>query len=298
MEEKPPPDRKVEVIDNRHVEFDTSPELSIIIPTFDANRSGFFENLLHDIAEQSYRDFEVIIVKGDNRQGRAINTGAGVARGKFLLTLDDDTRLMSKDSIQYLANVVKNDNKVGLAGGINIIPKDASSFTKRVMTEIPRRSTPDVKEITESDLAEHPLLMIRKDIFFKVGGENELIPRGLDPYLRMKFRHAGYKVVIVPLAYYAHLPPNTFKKLVMQFFRNGRLSAYCNKFFPEFVIETPAKHTNRFVEQRAFFYRAGRYVFNFISRAGKGHWIYISALSAYALGFLVGYCVIKDVKAS
>jgi hypothetical protein len=112
----------------------------------------------------------------------------------------------------------------------------------------------------------------------------------------MKFRHAGYKVVIVPMAYYAHLPPNTLKKLVLQFFRNGRLSAYCNKFFPEFAIETPAGHTNSFVEKRAFYYRTGRHAIKFIWRVGKGHWIYICALSAYAFGFLFGYCAKREAK--
>ena len=296
LDEKIPPNRTVEVIDNRNTKFNQPPGLSIIIPTLDGNRSGHFSKLIDDITKQSYRDLEVLVIKGDDRQGRAINTGAAIAHGKYLLTLDDDTKLVSQDTIQLLVNVLDNDNKIGLAGGINIIPQNASAFIKRVMREIPRRSTPHVEEITESDLAEHPLLMIRKDIFIKVGGENELIPRGLDPYLRQQFRNIGYKTVIVPLAYYSHLPPHTFKKLISQFFRNGKMAAYCNRYFPEFVIETPATHTSRFVEKRPLYYRAGRYAINFLLNAVRGHWIYISALSAYAIGFLMGYCGKKEVK--
>lgn len=181
------------------------------------------------------------------------------------------------------------DPKIGMAGGINTIPKSSTSFVQRVMQEIPRRSTPEVTEVTESDLAEHPLLMMRKDIFLEIGGENELLPRGLDPYLRMKFRHAGYKVVVVPQAYYSHLPPPTFKKLVKQFFRNGKQAAYCNKFFPQWLIETPNTHVNDFVEKRSFLYRVLRYALNLLMNLLRGRWIYISVYMAYALGFGWGY---------
>ena len=67
--------------------------LSVVIPTSDAHRGGYFRDLLVQIGRQDFRDFEVIAVRGDPRQGRAINVGAELARGKYLLTLDDDTAL-------------------------------------------------------------------------------------------------------------------------------------------------------------------------------------------------------------
>ena len=67
--------------------------LSVVIPTIDADRGGYFLKLLSQIGCQSLKDYEVIVVRGDPRQGRAINTAAALALGKYILTLDDDTSL-------------------------------------------------------------------------------------------------------------------------------------------------------------------------------------------------------------
>lgn len=288
-----PPGRKIEVMETKSNQLEGYPKVSVIIPTSDGYRNGLFPALLKQLFEQSFQNFEIIIIKGDSRQGRAINTGANMARGQYLLTLDDDSRLASKDAIIKLFEVMENDKAIGMSGGLNVIPADASSFIKRTMREIPRRASPPVNEVIESDLAEHGLLIIRKDIFIKVGGENELIPRGLDPYLRQKFRQEGYKVVVVPGAYYSHLTPPTFIKLIKQFLRNGKLAAFCNKFYPQWVIETPGSHIGDFTERRTLLYRAGRYALNIIKNMLRGRWIYISAYIAYAIGFVRGYFIKK-----
>ena len=274
--------------------FQNYPKVSVIIPTLDGHRNGHLPDLLEQLKKQTLQNFETIIIKGDRRQGRAINSGAEIARGKYLLTLDDDTRLMSSKTFERLLGVLENNQDIGMAGGINIIPENASLFVKKAMKELPRRSTPKVNEVIESDLAEHPLLLFRKDVFKSVGGENELLPRGLDPYLRSEFRKAGYKVVVVPKAYYSHLPPASLMELVRQFFRNGKMSAYCNKFFPQWLFETPDCHVNVFIEKRPFYFRTVRYIKNILLNCIKGHWIYLSAYLAYAFGFGWGYIRYKD----
>jgi GT2 family glycosyltransferase len=196
---------------------------------------------------------------------------------------------MSNEVIERLVKVMERDSSIGMAGGINIVPHDASTFIQKTMREIPRRLTPEVKQITDSDLAEHPLLLIRKDAFLKVGGENELIPRGLDPYLRSEFRKLRYRIVVVPQAFYSHLPPPTLIKLIRQFYRNGRQAAFLNKFYPQWVIETPEIHVNKFVEKRSFIYRAVRFFVNLIKKALKGQLIYLTVFNAYAIGFIYGY---------
>jgi glycosyltransferase involved in cell wall biosynthesis len=289
-----PPDREITRMETElrvHVGY---PKVSIIIPTSDAYRNGLFPALLRQLSDQGFQDFETIIIKGDSRQGRAINTGAAMARGRYLLTLDDDTHLVSKDAIEILCSILERYESIGMAGGINGIPADASAFVRRVMREIPRRSTPPVNEITDSDLAEHPLLIMRKDVFTEVGGENELIPRGLDPYLRREFRNAGYRVVVVPGVHYSHLPPDSLSSLIKQFYRNGRLAAFCNRFYPHWVFETPDTHRSEFLMQRPFRYRAARYLLNMLKRFCKGHLIYLTVSIAYAAGFIKGYMCYKD----
>jgi glycosyltransferase involved in cell wall biosynthesis len=196
----------------RHGPLDVPLILSVIIPTLDADRNGYLSRLLVQIEHQDLSQYELIVVKGDPRQGRAVNTGAAIARGTYLLTADDDTSFPDPRTFSKLVTVMEANPDIGLAGGNNIIPSDASPLIRRVMRQIPRRSWPPVSKLTDSDLAEHPCLMMRRAEFMAVGGENELIPRGLDPYLREEFRKTGKRVVVVPGVIYHHLPPDRLGK--------------------------------------------------------------------------------------
>ena len=146
--------------------------LSVIIPTIDANRDGYFLKLLSQIGCQEFGDFEVIVICGDPRQGRAINTAAVHARGKYIITLDDDTSLPDPKTFSKLVEVMESQPDIGIAGGNNVVPPDAKLFVRRVMKELPRRSWDAVLEITDSDMAEHPCMIMRMEEFKLVGGEN------------------------------------------------------------------------------------------------------------------------------
>ncbi len=266
----------------------TQIDLSVVIPTSDAYRSGYFPKLIEQIQEQKYSNYEVIIIKEDPRQGRAINIGAAISQGKYLLTLDDDSSIPDSETFGRLVSVMEIQGEIGIAGGSNIIPKEASPFVRRVMQEIPRRSWDPVRKITDSDLAEHPCMIMRTDEFKDVGGENELIPRGLDPYLREEFRKAGKRVVIVPDVVYHHLPPDTFSRLIRQFYRNGRQAAFANRNYPQWIIETPLAHGN-FESQKPFGFRIVRFPFRLLEAIVRLRFIFLVAEIAYAVGFIVDW---------
>jgi GT2 family glycosyltransferase len=259
--------------------------LSVVIPTSDAYRGGYFLKLLSQIDCQEYSNFELIVVRGDPRQGRAINTGASLAKGKHLLTLDDDTSLPDTKTFSKLVAVMDRHPEIGMAGGNNVIPEDATLFVRRVMKELPRRSWEPVPEITDSDLAEHPCLMMRTAEFKSIGGENELIPRGLDPYLRAAYRKSGKRVVVVPKVIYHHLPPDSLNKLLKQSFRNGRQAAFVNRNYPQWVIETPGKH-GPFVPRRPLWQRILRYLLRLMSTLVTGRWLWFIYQIFYAAGFV------------
>lgn len=262
--------------------------LSVVIPTLDACRGGFLPGLFSQIGKQDLKDFELFVVKGDPRQGRAINVGAALARGTYLLTLDDDTSLPDPSTFAKLVSVLEGLPAVGIAGGNNVVPEDASPFVRRVMEQIPRRSWKPVDAVTDSDLAEHPCMMMRVADFRKVGGENELIPRGLDPYLRQAFREAGFRVVLAPGVVYHHLPPPTWTKLLRQFYRNGRQAAYVNRTYPQWVIETPDRH-GPFTARKPFGRRMVRYAGTLMNSLLQGKEILFMAELSYALGFVSGF---------
>ena len=230
-------------------------------------------------------DYELIIAHGDPRQGRAINIGAAIAQGKYMLTLDDDTSLPDPGTFGKLVSVLESHPDIGIAGGNNVVPKDASPFVRRVMHEIPRRSWEPVKTITDSDLAEHPCMIMRTKEFKAIGGENELLPRGLDPYLREAFRKYGYRVVVVPGVYYAHLPPNTLSRLLKQFIRNGRNAEFVNKNYPQWAIETPDKH-GAFESGKPLQMRILRFPVRLMSAFITGKFIWFLCQIAYVIGFI------------
>jgi glycosyltransferase involved in cell wall biosynthesis len=256
----------------------------VVIPTIDADRGGYFLKLLAQVGCQDFENSEVIVVRGDPRQGRAINTAAALARGKYLLTLDDDTSLPDPTIFRKLVMIMESHSKIGIAGGNNVIPEDAKVFVRLVMKQLPRRSWEPVKEIIDSDLAEHPCMIMRTEEFKLVGGENELIPRGLDPYLRQEFRKLNKRVVVVPEVIYHHLPPDNFRKLLSQFYRNGRQAAYTNRNYPQWVIETPQRH-GQFKVKQSFFFRVVRFPMRLLCALATGKPIWFLCEVFYALGF-------------
>jgi glycosyltransferase involved in cell wall biosynthesis len=258
--------------------------LSVVIPTLDAYRDGYLLELLAQIDSQDFLDFEIIVVRGDPRQGRAINIGAALAQGKYLLTLDDDTALPDPQTFSKLVAIMEAHSGIGIAGGNNVIPTDTSPFVRRVMRQIPRRSWKPVQAITDSDLAEHPCMIMHTEAFKSVGGENELIPRGLDPYLREEFRKMGKKVVVVPGVIYHHLPPDNMKKLLRQFYKNGRQAAYANRHYPQWMYETPSVHGS-FRAQMPLALRFLRFPIRLLHALITGKLIWLLCEFTYALGF-------------
>ena len=164
------------------------------------------------------------------------------------------------------------------------MPKDAKFFVRRVMKELPRRAWTPVQKMIDSDLAEHPCMIMRTEEFKFIGGENELIPRGLDPYLRQEYRKLNKRVVVIPEVLYNHLPPDNFMKILLQFYRNGRQAAYTNRHYPQWVIETPARH-GQFKVRQSFFLRFLRFPIRLLRALFTGKPIWFLCEVIYAFGF-------------
>jgi len=265
-----------------------TPDVTVIIPTADGTRGGNLTRLLGELRRQTSTRFEVVVVEGDRRQGRAINTAAAIARGALLVTMDDDTRLGHDDLLERIVAACAADPTIGIAGVSNVIPRDVSWIVRRAMRELPRRSSALVREVTDSDMAEHPCLAIRKDVFYRIGGEHEWIPRGLDPYLRREVRRIGYRVVVIPHAWIHHILPSTVRGILRQYFRNGAGAAYVAKFYPEFVIDQTLDHRARPAAAGSRVARGLRYLGRLLGAALTLRWIYLATLASYAAGYAWG----------
>ncbi len=271
-----------------------APQVSVIIPSLNGTRSHHLAGLLRQLREQPFQQLEAIVVQGDRRQGRAINTAAAIARGHILITMDDDTQLGDPHVIEKLVAAFAAEPTIGIAGVSNCAPPNGSAIVRRAMRELPRRSSPLVESITDSDMAEHPCLAIRKDLFYRVGGEHEWIPRGLDPYLRREVRRHGYRVVIIPDAWIHHLLPATFTGILRQYFRNGLGAAYVQKFYPEFVIEQAEAHDQAVSDRTSLVRRTSQYAGRFLNALISGRWIYLGTLLTYAAGYVWGWRTLRE----
>ena len=281
----------IEIWRNENID---KPTISIIIPTVDKTRGGHLPALLQQIEIQSFTNWEIILIIKDSRQGRAINCGVAVAAGKYIVTFDDDTKLGSGDLLEKMVHHMEIHPEFGMAGVANIPPANATWFTKKVMEQLPRRTSPIVDTIVESDLAEHPCAIFPKHVFMAIGGENELIPRGLDPYLRAEIRKAGYKVVVLPKLFIHHLPPASFTKFCCQFYRNGKMAAYVNKFYPEFVVELTTQHQDKVPKKRSNLTRIISYIFRILKALFSLNIFYLLSLKFYLLGYIVSYLFLKE----
>ncbi|MFH1783740.1 MAG: glycosyltransferase [bacterium] len=270
-----------------------SPFVSVIIPSLDGYCKGNVPKLLESLKQQSFQDFEVIVMKGDKRQGRAINAGVKKAKGEVLIILDDDTILGHKDVFRNLLEVINNDATIGMAGVANLIPPDAPWLVRRAMKELPRRSSKLVQKITDSDMAEHPCCAIPRKIFLEIGGESEVIPRGLDPYLRHKIRQAGYRVVVIPDTWIHHLLPNSFWTIMRRCLKNGKTAAYCNKFYPELIYNLSHRHNQQVRPRIPLIWRIFRYLYRMLLAFISLRWIWLSAQICNGLGFIWGWVFVK-----
>lgn len=273
----------------------SAPRVSVIIPSWDGHRGGCVPRLLESIERQTFRDYEVHLVKGVAPQGRAINKGVAESRGEILLILDDDSRLADEHVFQRLVSTLDGDASIGMAGASIVLPPDASGFQRRAAMQFPRFHTPVVDTVTDSDLACHGCCAIPRRVFIEVGGEREDILRGLDPDLRVRLRGVGYRVVLAPNARIHHPLPEGWRRLLRTFFRNGYGSAYARKYQPESVYETHEElDSGSFQPRTTLAYRAARFPLRLVKALTTGQGMRFGAYCAYACGYIWGMATAKE----
>jgi glycosyltransferase involved in cell wall biosynthesis len=275
---------------------------SIIIPVLKMDGNPYLDSILESLKEQTFKPEAVHLVAGDRRQGRAINYGVKQSNTKYIGTVDDDTQIDDPELFRKLIDALENDSSIGMAGAACEIPESASKFQKKAMRQIPRRFFPVQKENTDSDMVQHPCLVMRRDLFLSIGGEDEELIRGLDPVLRKKVRDAGKRVAIIANTRIYHLIPDGLIKVMKMYYRNGRGSGYASRNYPGRVIELgDGYEKGEFTEKRPFIFRVFRRILSLLLSIIKMQFIKVAADSAYILGVIKeklfpSYIKIPEVK--
>ena len=131
--------------------------ISIIIPTY--NRLSYLRCAIESIKDQTIPGVEIIVVdNGPSNDGTSDfienlvqknghikyikttavgciisrNMGLEKATGNILLTMDDDVKLINRESLSWVAVAFKEDNQLGILGSIEI----RSAEEKLVITDI------------------------------------------------------------------------------------------------------------------------------------------------------------------
>lgn len=274
---------------NDYYAFTSTPSVTVIIPSLDGFRDGNVAKLIEDLKLQSFRDFEIHVIKGVSPQGRAINLGAANAKGEILVIIDDDSRIDNLRVIENLVRVLDEDEDVGMVGASILVPPEANWLQKRASKEFPRFGMKIVDKPIESDMVCHGCCAMPKNIFEKVGKERESIVRGLDPDLRYRLRSMGYKVMLAPNTWVYHPLPGTLGKLIRTFFRNGMGSAYCLKYQPELIYDTDeVLELNSFKPKIPFLFRIFRFPMRLIKSLAEFKFLRFLAYCVYAFGFYYG----------
>jgi glycosyltransferase involved in cell wall biosynthesis len=265
-----------------------APKVSVIIPSLDGYRDGNVPRLISQLKNQTFKDLEIIVIKGVRPNGRARNAGAKKAKGEILISIDDDVTLGHEKVIENLVRYLESDDSIGLLGISKLIPKDSNRFQRKCAKEIPRSTSPIFDELTEGDLVDHMCIAIWKDLYFKVGMENESLIRGTDPDLRYRIRQAGYKIAIAPNSWGYHPMPKTMVKLLEMFFRNGMGSSWVQKHYPELTFHDSVDHTTAFRARTSLQFRIIASFTDLSKSIVCGHFFYFLARVSYAMGFAYG----------
>jgi GT2 family glycosyltransferase len=264
----------------------SAPAVTVIIPTRAGHRNGRLARVERFLENQRFRDFEVVEVIGDDRQGRAINRAARLGTGSIIVTLDDDSEVHDPATFDLLVDALRRDRTIGIAGTSTVPGPGSSAFQRIAVREVPRRYFPIRGATVDSDMAQHPCMAMWRDVFLALGGEDEDLIRGLDPLLRHKFRRAGYRVVIVRNAWISHPLPDDLGAIIRQYFRNGRGSAFAKRTHPERIYElADGFDGGRFAPRRPFWYRSARYLWRMYRSCLELKMVRLATEIAYAAGY-------------
>jgi len=210
------------------------PKVSVIIPAY--NNWKYTLNCLKSIAENTNGDYEVIVIDDASTDETAkvlskvknlnllrnkrnagfiesCNRGARASKGEYILFLNNDT-LVTKDWLPPLLEFIKRkdvgavgcklvypDERLQEAGGI--IWNDGSGWN---YGRGDNSDKPEYNYIREVDYCSGAALLVKRELFKKIGGFDERFKPGYyeDTDLCFSIRNLGYKVMYQPMSVVVH----------------------------------------------------------------------------------------------
>lgn len=217
-------------------DYEEKPQVSIIIPVF--NQFEYTYQCLKSIKENTLQvTYEIIIaddvstdktgklsklvqnitiVRNSTNLGflKNCNYAATKARGQYLLFLNNDTTVTT-GWLKPLVNLMEKDETIGITGSKLIYPNgilqeaggviwgngDGWNYGRNDISD-----KPEYNYVKEVDYISGAAMMIRSDLWTKIGGFDERFAPAYyeDTDLAFEVRKAGYKVVFQPQSVVIH----------------------------------------------------------------------------------------------
>jgi cellulose synthase/poly-beta-1,6-N-acetylglucosamine synthase-like glycosyltransferase len=244
--------------------YEENPLVSIIVPG--KNEGKHLYKLTKSLAEQTYRNYELIIVddgsddqtpiigrsleqaglidlfiRNDVRGGKAsgANTAMRYAKGSIIVHLDADCSY-DYDAIEKVILPFYYNENIGAVGG-NVLVRNYKQSLCTTLQGIEYAHSISVGRIVVSELGIYRIVSgafgaFKRDALERVGGWD--IGPGLDGDITVKFRKMGYSIFFQPLAVCLTSVPDTFQKLRKQRLRwdksliRFRLRKHSDVFLP------------------------------------------------------------------
>ena len=234
-----------------------TPKYSIIIPVY--NRPHEVEELLESLKDQSYKDFEVMIIedgstepcdqvvqryenklnikyhyKQNSGPGDSRNTGMSKASGQYLIFFDSDC-IIPPDYFEKVNNHLAIHQLDAFGGPDNAHPL-FSHFQKAVnhaMTSIITTGGIRGKKTNLDKFQPRSFNMgIKKEVYKKAGGFSDIHP-GEDPDLSYRIMNAGFTTGLIENAFVYHKRRINFSKFIKQVYKFGIVRPILIKWYPD-----------------------------------------------------------------
>jgi len=213
------------------------PLVSLIITTH--NRLKTLRLTIESILRSNYKNLELIVVDDASNDGTyeyitehypfvkvvrnqheffpsfSREKGYRLSKGEYLMFVDDDCILL-RDTIGKLVNLMMSDPSIGVAGpSVYTLTERPQCFGGRVVPYFSCRNNKKLvkKEIIDSDFVPGTAMMIRRDVFERVGGwDYKNFPWHAEEVdLCLRIKKAGYRVVCYTHAKVIHLSSTSIK---------------------------------------------------------------------------------------
>jgi len=229
---------------------------SVIIPVF--NRPDEVEELLNTLVQQTFKDFELIIVedgsslpcdeviapyqskmdikyffKENSGPGDSRNYGMAKALGEYLIFFDSDCLIPPHYFMTIEAFL--NETPLDVYGGKDAAHESFSDIQKAIDYAMTSRITTGGirgnKKTMDTYQPRSFNMGVKRSVYQQVGGYGNIHP-GEDPDWSLRIMKAGYSSGFIPNAYVYHKRRIDWKKFAKQVYKFGMVRNIIGKWHP------------------------------------------------------------------